>query len=151
MPPANVVAWRLAPEVAARWGAGGIYCLAHELEQRHFTVSACKGHVLHFCVTGRSAAQVGFVSEFAAALEGAVAATKVAAQAVVRGEAKFPGDAGLYGTLEAAMEPTKENSKGAADYVQNWLFGSKAANDGIRAYFYAIQDPYSARNFGDKA
>lgn len=149
LPTVNVVAWRMAPELAARWGGGAIYCLAHEMEERGVTVSACKGHVLHFCVTGRSAADPSFVGAFAEALKGALAATELAAQKVISGEANFPGDAGLYGTLEAAMEPTAGNTKGVADLVQNWLLGGKGARAGVKAYFYAIHDPYKKRVFGE--
>merc|ERR1719440_422866 len=80
MPVANVVTWRLDPAIARKWGAGAIYCLAHECEQHHVTVSACKNHVLHFCVTGRSAIEPGFVDTFRHAISKALDSTEQAAQ-----------------------------------------------------------------------
>lgn len=151
LPVCNVVGWRLSKDAAAKWGAGGIFCLAHEMETQHVTVSAVAGHALHFCVTGRSAAQPEFLATFRRALRHAVLATEAAAAKVVAGEAQFPGDAGLYGTLEAAMEPTAANSKGLGDLAQNWLLGNKGAKDGVRTFFYAIHDPYASTVYGERS
>lgn len=63
---------------------------------------------------------------------------------VLAGEAQFPGDAGLYGMLEAAMEPGAAKEISYAKFAEMWLLGNQGANDAIKAYFMAVIDPYSA-------
>ena len=140
VPAANVVAWKISE--ATNWGKGAIYAFAHEMQVRGIVLSAVKGRKVHFCVTGRSAGDPEFINEFESAISGALEATEKHAAEVKAGIKGWPGDAGLYGTLEAAMEPSSENTTSRAEYVQNWLLGNRGARDGIKMYFYGIQDPY---------
>jgi len=147
-PKANVIAWRISPE--ASWPSGAIYAFAHEMSTRNITLSALGGgERVHFCVTGRSAGDPNFVGMFERALKDSLDATAVHVKDVVAGRKAFPGDAGLYGTLNAAMEPTSENCKSRAEYIQNYLLGNSGVKDGIRMYFYGSHDPYSTRNVGE--
>lgn len=74
-------------------------------------------------------------------------ATEANAKLVLAGKAKFSGDAGLYGTLDAAMKPTTENTKSKAELVANMILGKKTATDLIFSHFFALQDPYSKDTF----
>ena len=140
VPVANVVGWKISP--STNWGKGAIYAFAHEMQKRGIILSAVKGEKVHFCITGRSAGDPNFINEFETALKGALDATQEHANEVKAGIKGWPGDAGLYGTLEAAMEPSGENTTSKAEYIQNWLLGNRGAKDGIKMYFYGLQDPY---------
>ena len=67
---------------------------------------------------------------------------RATAAKVLKGEASFPGDAGLYGTLDAAMDPSVAKG-GIGKYVENFLFGVRGAEDSVKSYFLGIADPYA--------
>lgn len=146
-PHANVVGWQLSPELQKSWGPGAIYAIAHEMNQRGITLSAMNGFRVHFCVTSRSAGDPKFVEKFAKALDESMSATTQQSIKVLAGEASFPGDAGLYGTLDAAMEPSVAKG-GVGKYIENFLFGMRGTEDAIKSYFYGIADPYITKVFG---
>mmetsp|Transcript_38218 Transcript_38218/g.75225 ORF Transcript_38218/g.75225 Transcript_38218/m.75225 type:complete len:621 (-) Transcript_38218:80-1942(-) len=135
-PEVNVVAFHIDPSV--QWGKGAIYAFAHMMEQRGFVLSALKAHMVHFCVTGRLAFNPDAMKCFADACKICMEELKEVNAAVCRGEKAFPGDAGIYGQLEAAMEPGAASDISTAQYVQNWLLGQKGAEDAVRAYFMGI-------------
>ena len=139
--PVNVVAFRVNPQV--NWEQGAIYAMVHEMAQRNIVMSAMTHGRVHFCVTGRSSADPEFVDYFAKVLKESTDITEVYAKEVREGKRKFPGDAGLYGSIEAAVEPTAENTKSKAEYYANLLLGKRVATDAVKAHFFALQDPYA--------
>jgi hypothetical protein len=60
-PQVNVVTFRADP--AAQWDPGAIYAFAHFMDLSGITVSAIKGDMLHFCVTGRFASRADSVQK----------------------------------------------------------------------------------------
>jgi len=141
-PKANVVGWAMSDAVKKSWGAGAIYAVAHEMAQRGIVLSALNGFRVHYCVTSRSAGDPNFVEKFREALEASMVTMRENAQRVIRGEMSFPGDAGLYGTLEAAMEPEVSRG-GVGKYVENFLFGVRGVQDAVKSYFLGLADPYA--------
>ena len=139
--PANVVAFRIHPN--AKWEQGAIYAMVHEMAKRNVVLSAMAHGRVHFCVTGRSAADPAFLDYFANVLKESLDVTEVYAKEVKEGKRKFPGDAGLYGSIEAAIEPSAENTKSKAEYYANLLLGKRVARDSVKAHFYALQDPFA--------
>jgi len=137
-PQVNVIAWRAKEGL---WAQGAIYALAHEMEKKGIVVSTLSGDVVHYCVTGRTAGDPQFVKQFKEALAHAVSTTKGYNQDVQDGKSKFPGSAGLYGTLEAAMSPASSKMP-RSEYYQNLLLGNRGAADGVRGYFMALLNPY---------
>eukprot|EP00511_Aplanochytrium_stocchinoi_P000317 CAMPEP_0204821956 /NCGR_PEP_ID=MMETSP1346-20131115/150_1 /ASSEMBLY_ACC=CAM_ASM_000771 /TAXON_ID=215587 /ORGANISM="Aplanochytrium stocchinoi, Strain GSBS06" /LENGTH=628 /DNA_ID=CAMNT_0051947935 /DNA_START=74 /DNA_END=1960 /DNA_ORIENTATION=+ len=138
--PANVFAWRINPKLG--WEKGAIYALAHEMSQRNIVLSAMKGDRVHYCVTGRSSADDSFVHKFEASLKESLDVTEGYAKDVAAGKCAFPGDAGLYGTMEAAMQPSSENTKSAVEYYSNLILGHRVACDAIKSHFYGLLDPF---------
>lgn len=142
----NVCAWRIRDGCGLSKGA--IYALVYEMEQLNVTVSVAAGERVHFCVTARSAADDSFVGVFDQALSEAIKRVYIADIEVKAGRSAFPGDGGLYGTFEAAMKPSKENTKSLAKRLENQFLGQLGAKDGIRGYFYALADPFSTELWG---
>merc|ERR1712176_1120805 len=119
--PANVIAWRINPSTG--WGKGAIYAMVHEMSKNNLVLSAMAHDRVHYCVTGRSAADPTFIQTFAKVLKEAVDKTEEYAKDVKAGKLQFPGDAGLYGTIEAALSPSGENTKSKAEYYSNLVLG----------------------------
>lgn len=129
----NVVAFKINEE----WGMGkgATYALAHEMSKRKIVLNAINHDAVHFCVTARFASDDNALSQFEKALQESLRAVSA-----MKGK-KFPGDAGMYCALEAALTPdSQELSKGK--YLENWLLGRQGADDAIRAYFLAQLDPF---------
>jgi len=124
------------------WDKGAIYALAHEMAKRDIVVSACSGGRLHYCVTGRSSADQDFADRFEGVLKESLDAVAECAKDVAAGKCQFPGDAGLYGTMEAAMQPSAENTKSTAEYYSNLLLGKRVARDCVKSHFYGLLDPF---------
>eukprot|EP00924_Labyrinthula_sp_SR-Ha-C_P007976 maker-scaffold_41-snap-gene-2.33-mRNA-1 protein AED:0.00 eAED:0.00 QI:223/1/1/1/1/1/2/263/635 len=139
-PLVNVFSFKIKSELG--WGNGATYALAHEMAKRKFVVSALKGDRVHYCVTGRSAGNPKFLELFQSVLNDSLAATEKLAEQVKLGKMQFSGDAGLYGTLDAALSPSKEKSGSYGKYISNLLLGKRVADDLVKTHFYALQDPF---------
>ena len=72
----------MSDELKEAWGAGSIYAIAHEMNERGVTLSALNGHRVHYCVTSRSAGDRNFVNKFAEALAQSLDATRAVAAKV---------------------------------------------------------------------
>lgn len=140
-PQVNVVAFKFNRNTQKAWGKGAIYAFAHLLEKHGFTLNALKDDQVHFCITGRFAGDKEAVARFEKAFTKAMEETTELAQEVQAGKCKFPGDAGLYGQLNAAMEPNREEL-GIKKYIENYLLGSIGVIDAVRAYFMSTFNPY---------
>lgn len=131
---ANVVAFK----IDEKWGLGkgATYAFAHEMSKRNFVLNAINHDAVHFCVTVRFANDIDAIEKFSRAVNECLRSVDA-----MRWDKKFPGDAGMYCALEAALEPdSQELSKGK--YLENWLLGRQGAHDAIRAYFLAQLDPF---------
>lgn len=141
----NVIGFRIHPKM--NWGVGASYALAYQMSKFKVVLSALKGDRIHYAVTGRSALDPEFSKRFEKAFVEGMKETAKSAELVLSGEAQFGGDAGLYGTLDAAMEPSSENTKSTAELLGNKLLGKRVAHDLIKAHFWALQNPFSDRLF----
>lgn len=137
-PDLNVVAFRVDPHLGLMSGAS--YAFAAEMAERGFVLNALKGDAVHFCITGRLIDDRTALKKFEqAARESLEAVQKLNAALVSRGE-KFPGDAGLYGELEAALEPKREE-QGWRKYLENRLFGEQGVCAVVKAHVTAYLNP----------
>jgi len=143
---ANVVAFQMSNQWQNGWEKGAVYALSHELSKRKVVLSVLSGARVHFCVTARSALDPGFVPLFREALQQSLQATESHNIRVKAGKIAFPGDGGLYGTMEAALQPTQENTKNAVEYYSNLILGPRVVQDTVKGHFYALQDPFIAEN-----
>ncbi len=137
-PDLNVVAFQVDPELGLMSGAS--YAFAAAMSERGFVLNALKGDAVHFCITGRFIDDPQGLQKFEqAARESMEAVQKQNAALVQRGE-KFPGEAGLYGELEAALEPKRE-AQGWRKYLENRLFGEIGVSAVVKAHVTASLNP----------
>jgi sphinganine-1-phosphate aldolase len=142
----NVCAFRIRNGCGLSKGA--IYALVYEMDQLHVTLNIIAGERAHFCVTARSCADYEFIRVFEEVLATAIKRVQATDVEVKAGRTEFPGEGGLYGTFEAAMKPTKENTTSLTKRIQNHFVGGLGAKDGVRAYFYALADPFNTEVWG---
>jgi glutamate/tyrosine decarboxylase-like PLP-dependent enzyme len=118
-------------------GEGASYAYAYEMSKRGFVLNTLAGNIVHYCVTMR------FVNDNEALFKFSKATNESIAELVrlKSNGMKFSGDAGMYCALENAMNPSTK--KGVGTYIENMLFGKKAANDVVKSYFVAMLNPYN--------
>lgn len=136
-PEVNVVTFKLD----ASWPTGASYAFAHFLDHEGFTLSTVKDDMVHFCVTGRFATDKEAVNRFKTACAVALKKLVELRPEVEAGRQHFPGNAGLYGQLSAALEPSQKKSPSTAKYIENWLLGLQGTDDAIRSHFMSCSDP----------
>lgn len=113
--------------------SGASYILAHEMEHRNFVLSALKDNLLHFCLTPRFVNDPKNIERFIEALNDSIATIY---SKVENNEPIEKGNAGMYGALNAALEPDFSNSPGVK-YVENFLLGPTGSKDAVREFFLA--------------
>lgn len=140
-PEVNVVAF----EMDKTWGLqkGAIYAFAHTMAERNIILSTLNNDKVHFCVTARFAGDDKALKEFEKAITESLEAVKNLNETLLKNGQAFPGDAGMYCELEAAMHPNKEELS-IIKFIQNLLFGRQGAKDAVRAYFLAQLDPFTS-------
>ena len=134
-PEVNVVAFRIDPNM--KIGKGAIYAFAYEMSKRGIILNTLANDMVHYCVTMRFVNDKDALSNFQKA-------TNESLTEVMRLNAtgaKFPGDAGIYCALDEAMNPNMES--GIKTYIENKLFGKRAAHDVVKNYFIALLNPYN--------
>jgi sphinganine-1-phosphate aldolase len=134
-PEVNVVAFKISDK--AKMSKGAIYALAHEMSNHNFILNTLNGESVHFCITLRFASDSTAIERFREALTKSLIAVKRMNDDGV----KFPGDAGMYCSLETAMSPTLENLS-YQKYIENTLLGKLGARDAIKSFFLAHMNPY---------
>lgn len=138
-PEVNVVAFK----IDENWGLqkGATYAFAHEMAKRHFVLNTLADDSVHFCVTIRFASNPRHLEQFKSAVKESLDAVEILNQRLVENGQKFPGDAGMYCALEEAMVPERKKL-GLKKYVENSLFGTRAAHAVVKEFFMAQLDPY---------
>lgn len=111
--------------------SGSSYILAHEMEHRNFVLSALKDNLLHFCLTPRFVNDPKNIQAFIEALNYSI---ETIFKKVKNGETLEKGSAGMYGSLNAALEPNFSNSPGVK-IVENYLLGPTGSKDAVREFF----------------
>lgn len=139
-PQVNVVTFETSS--TCNWGKGSIYAFSHTMNRHGFQLSALRDKQLHICVTGRLAGNEDLEKKFDQAIADSIKEINSMAVEVKNGKRSWPGDAGLYGQLDAAMSPSSTNTKDYGELVGNWLIGKKVIEDTIRMYFYTFKNPY---------
>jgi glutamate/tyrosine decarboxylase-like PLP-dependent enzyme len=143
-PEVNVVAFQINQELGLPEGA--TYAFAKEMknkkEGRRFVLNTLKGDKVHFCVTLRSATNPNFIKDFEEAVRGSLDALAIHNDNFLLNGTPFPGDAGMYCALSAAMAPDIR-SLSLFDFLKNKLCGPQGARDTVRAYFLALADPFT--------
>lgn len=134
-PEVNVVAFKI--DENHKLNKGAIYALAYEMSKRKFILNTLNGEAVHFCVTMRFVADPNALDNFRIALSESLDEV----QNMNRKGEKFPGDAGMYCSLEAATAPKLSNLS-YQKYIENILLGKSGAKDAIREYFLAHMNPY---------
>lgn len=133
---ANVVAFKMKDE--NRLGKGAIYAFSHKMSSEGITLNNLAGDRVHFCVTLRGALSPNLLNDFKQAIQMSLLEVKE----MHRNKTTFPGDAGLYCTLDNYLAPELRNLS-LSKYLENRLLGKKGVKDGVRSHFSALQDPYS--------
>jgi len=142
-PDLNVVAFQVDPSLGLMEGA--TYAFAKEMADRGIVLNTLRGDAVHFCVTGRFAADKAALDKFEAAAKESLEATKELNARLLEKGGKFPGDAGIYCALEAAINPKREQL-GLMKYVENKLFGEAGARAAVKTYFLALMNPWRQSN-----
>jgi hypothetical protein len=78
---------------------------------------------------------------FSSAVEESIKVVEILNNSVMKGESEFPGDAGMYCALDAAISP-KVSKMSYQKYLENKLLGRSGAKDTIKKYFLAHMNPY---------
>lgn len=138
-PDANVVAFRINP--ALPFEPGAIYAFTHLMEKRGFTCNNLAHEAAHFCVTPRNVQDPEFVSKFNAAAQASLIELAELNEKRQRQGTPFPGEAGIYGEIGAALEPSQA-SLSSSQYLENEVFGEMGANDAVAAYLVATSNPW---------
>ena len=138
-PDLNVVAFKVDPDLGLMEGA--TYAFAKEMADRGFVLNTLRGDAVHFCVTGRFAADQSALKKFEAAAKESLEATKALNALLIEKEVKFSGEAGIYCALEAAINPNREEL-GWTKYIENRLFGQAGARAAVKTYFLAFMNPW---------
>lgn len=138
-PEVNVVAFR----IDEKWGLekGATYAFAHEMAKRGVVLNTLKDDAVHFCVTGRVIGNDNLLLSFEVAVEDSLLEVKRLNDKLKLSGEKFPGDAGMYCALEAALSPKKQELS-VGKYAENLLLGEQGAKDAVRTYFLGQLDPY---------
>lgn len=133
-PEVNVVAFTKDEE----WnmGKGAMYAFAHEMEKRGFTLTGMRGDRVHFCITLRYVCDKEANGNLKKAIEESI---KEVEELQRKGE-PFPGDAGLYGSLDNALCP--DTTISIMDWAENYFLGKHGASEGVKANFLALLNPY---------
>ncbi len=134
-PEVNVVAFQIDKALGLRKGA--TYAFAHEMAARNFSLSVLSNDKLHFCVTMRFASDAKALQQFGTAVGESLEAVKKRNE---KGE-EFPGEAGMYCALEAAMAPVRTEMS-TRKFLENIFLGMSGARDAVHAYNLAQLDPY---------
>ncbi len=141
-PQANVVAFKIR-EGDLRPGA--IYHFAHEMKERKFVLNPLKGERVHLCITELFTSDPTVLDKFITAVHESYQETVKAAHS----QKKFLGEAGVYGSLEAAFHPDVQKAvhlmglkKGLMEVVKNILLGKRGASEAVRSYISARLQPY---------
>jgi sphinganine-1-phosphate aldolase len=145
-PDVNVVAFA----VDKKWGLedGATYALAHLMSEKGFVLNTIKGDAAHFCVTGRCIGEDRFLQDFEKALEKSLTELEELNTECKQTGQKFPGDAGVYCALDAAITPNRQKL-GTINYIKNILLGIHGAHDAVRAHFLALLNPYDDTRSSD--
>jgi sphinganine-1-phosphate aldolase len=140
-PEINVVAFKISEEAGLQKGATCAF--AHEMAKRNFVLNILSDDTVHFCITLRFASDRRGIDHFLFALDESFDAVVALNSELTQNGKKFPGDAGMYCALEAAMVPDSKTMP-VSKFVENVLLGQHGAKDAVRAYFLAQLDPYLA-------
>lgn len=143
-PEVNVVAFK----IDNRWGLqkGATYALAYAMAQHNIVLNTLKDDTVHFCVTLRFVSDPQAMQKFARAVEESLKSVETLNQQLITKGIKFPGEAGMYCALEAAMTPEKKNMS-TMKYLENFLLGQHGAKDAVRAHFLAQMEPFKEISF----
>lgn len=133
-PTVNVIAFK----INERWHPASIYTFAHEMKKRRFVLNALKDNRVHLCVTGRFVSDPSASDNFKIAMEESLIVVAKAHEAHKIHGTQFSGDAGLYGSIDAALRPTLKTKKAA----EKILLGKRGASDAVRAYISAELNPF---------
>lgn len=139
-PEVNVVAFEIDKDWQLQSGA--IYAFAHEMSKRGIILNCLNGEAVHFCVTVRFSSNVKGLGEFRDAIIESLFAVKELNDKLLETGTTFPGDAGMYCALEAALTP-KPSKLPLSKYIQNIILGTRGARDAIRAYFLTLMNPFN--------
>lgn len=134
-PEVNVVAFKIHPN--HKLGKWAIYALAYEMSKRNFVLNTLNNEAVHFCVTMRFVANATSLDNFSRALKESLDKVEI----MNRNGEKFPGDASMYCSLDAATSP-KLADLSYQKYIENILLGKTGARDSIKEYFLAHMNPY---------
>lgn len=137
-PEVNVVAFSVDPDLGLAEGAS--YVFAKEMKQRGFVLNTLRGDSVHFCVTGRFLEDPQALDRFERSAKSSLEAVKKLDAELKRKGEKFSGEASIYCTLEAAIQPNLQK-QGWGKYLENQLFGKKGAEDSVKTYFLAQMNP----------
>jgi sphinganine-1-phosphate aldolase len=137
----NVIAFMMNSEKGYR--PGFIYALAHEMSKQHIVMNTMRKQVVHFCVTMRFTSDMQSINKFMQAL---ISSLNIVKQMNDNGD-DFPGDSGMYCSLENALVPTfswleKTMCKTLGDWIESFFFGQIGAKDAIRKHFMALLNIY---------
>lgn len=112
---------------------GSSYALAKKVKEHGVVLSTLSNNQLHFCITPRFFHDRECVRNFLKALAQSIRDIE---ERFRYGEEIEGGQAGAYGSLKAAINPTLKNSPGIK-WVENFLLGPTGAKDAIRYHFLA--------------
>ena len=151
-PEVNVVAFEIDKEWQLQPGA--VYAFAYEMSKRNIILNALNGvskantgpakgfgEAVHFCVTVRFSSNVDGLNAFRQAIIESLSSVKELNDNLLKTGSKFPGDAGMYCALEAALTP-QPSKLPLSKYIENSILGKRGAMDAIRAYFLCRMDPF---------
>lgn len=133
-PEVNVVAFQIAPHT--NYEKGAIYGWTYLMSQKGFSCNNIAADAAHFCVTCRSAKDPSFLEKFKQAAQESLEELQVLNREKKETGKQFPGEAGLYGEIGAALHPQREEMS-LNKYIENELFGKMGAEDAVRLYFLA--------------
>jgi glutamate/tyrosine decarboxylase-like PLP-dependent enzyme len=139
-PELNVVTF----QIDEKWGLqkGATYAFAGEMAQNGFILNTLRDDRVHFCVTLRLVSDPVAIKKFKTAVEKSLKAVENLNKKFEQDGQKFPGDAGMYCALEAAMTPIKEELS-TEKFFENLLLGRQGARAAVTAYFLAQLNPYT--------
>ncbi len=134
----NVVAFRMDPNLHLQRGAS--YALAHVMQEYGFVLNTIKGDMVQFCITPVVMVQSNFILDFKNALSISVKKVQYMNEIALQEGESFPGDAGMYCNIDAAVSPTRHH--GIVNWIQNLFLGTQGAQDAVRMHFLALANPY---------
>ena len=125
-------------------GFGATYGFVKLMKKHGLELNEIRGDIAHFCITGAVARNPGFIRRFQFTAQTCIDQLR---QQVREGK-KFSGSASLYGEIGAAIHPTLKKGWGAL--FENYLLGRIAADDAVRAFFLARNNPRVYRHLLEK-